>query len=612
MPISAERKLAQGDYMWTNPNRRPPTKKPDKPSATSVQYDAMSPAWHKICDLLEGTDRMRDCGEMYLPREPMESDRAYYTRLWRSHLYNGVEGAINKVISYPFSRPVQLSDPDLMPEGMDVYLTDVDGSRMTLTQYACDLMEAMVALGHAFIFVDYTQQPAILENRSPSLLEEEQVGARAKWRIIKATDMLYWEIDKATRLPTEIRFREVRVERSEGKKWLDEEREYVRVYRADGTWEVWRSDRVVKPGETIVGTYLGTSPVECSMAWAGSFKFLEGGTHNFKEGKAIPVRVVYAKKTGEFMSRPPFLELAQTNVEHWQSSSDQRNILRFARLAQKVVSGAKEKDLDSSNLKASVHNVLRLTNPEAKAYYLEHGGQGIEAGRNDLKDLEARMRSQGQQPLVQKTVESTATESMIDLMNVSSDAQRWIVETQQALDDAIEITMQWKDPKAKKPDQLHVRIYKDFNVQMAGGQDYSFIQEARKLGDITAETSLREMQRRNILSDAIDPAAEVEKAKQEGPPMAGVGPGQDPGAGGMAGSYALAPGGADGHTHEATLDENGDGTSSEAAGHSHEIAGGEVQPGGDDGHVHDASKTGSKAGLPESEEGDEDEDEDEA
>ena len=603
MAVSAERQIAAGGYMWTNPYKRPTVNKPDKPSATSVQYDAMVAWWRRICDLLEGTDRMREMGEVYLPREPMETDRAYFTRLWRSHLYNGVEGAINKVVSYPFSRLVTLTKPDLLPEGMDVYLEDVDGSRTTLTQFACDLYEAMVALGHAFIFIDYTTQPDVVKGKTPSKQQEEQVGARAKWRIIKATDMLAWEIDVKTKLPTEVRFREVRVERREGKKWLDEEREYVRVFRADGTWELWRADEALKPEKSVIGAYLSTRPVDCTKAWADGFKEIDKGTHTFK---GIPIRPVYAKKTGEFMSRPPFAELSQTNVEHWQSSSDQRNILRFARLAQKVISGSKPKDLDSSNVKASVHNVLTLTDPAAKAYYLEHSGAGISAGRDDLKDLEDRMRAQGLQPLVQKTVDATATGSMIDLMNVSTDAQRWIVECEGGLNDAIDITMKWADPAAERPEELKVQIYKDFTVQMAGSQDYQFIQAARQAGDLTAETALREMQRRNILSDTVDCKAEVERARQEAPlAMPGQEPGAMPGEGGMAGKFKLSAGGEDGHEHGATLDESGDGQSSAGPdGHVHEIAGGEVMPAGDPEHVHDAVKQGGSPADPAAEDED--------
>jgi len=47
----------------------------------------------------------------------------------------------------------------------------------------------------------------------------------------------------------------------------------------------------------------------------------------------IPLVTHYTFRIGDFIARPPFEDLSWLNIEHWQSSSDQRNALRYGRSA---------------------------------------------------------------------------------------------------------------------------------------------------------------------------------------------------------------------------------------------------------------------------------------
>jgi hypothetical protein len=46
----------------------------------------------------------------------------------------------------------------------------------------------------------------------------------------------------------------------------------------------------------------------------------------------LHVYAVYANKTGMFLGASPLQNLAELNLRHWQSQSDQNNILKFARV----------------------------------------------------------------------------------------------------------------------------------------------------------------------------------------------------------------------------------------------------------------------------------------
>ena len=80
----------------------------------------------------------------------------------------------------------------------------------------------------------------------------------------------------------------------------------------------------------------------------------------------IPLATFYTKRTGFMMATPPLLELAYMNVKHWQSQSDQDNILHVARVPMLMISGI---DDDTFELKVGTSSATKLPmqNPAFRA-----------------------------------------------------------------------------------------------------------------------------------------------------------------------------------------------------------------------------------------------------
>ncbi len=64
-------------------------------------------------------------------------------------------------------------------------------------------------------------------------------------------------------------------------------------------------------------------------------------------------------------------------------------------------------------------------------------------------------------------------------------------------------------------EDMQVEIYNDFEANILGGTDKDLLLKMREAGEITAERFLREMQRRAVLSQDVDPAEEAEAAAKE-------------------------------------------------------------------------------------------------
>jgi hypothetical protein len=127
----------------------------------------------------------------------------------------------------------------------------------------------------------------------------------------------------------------------------------------------------------------------------------------------VPVINIYAKKEAPFVAYPPLEDLAWLNLRHWQSSSDQNNILHVVRVPLMFGRGFQEGELEG--LEIGANRAVTTTNENADMKYIEHTGNAINAGRMDLKDLEIRMGQMGADILIQGSVSrQTAAARKID------------------------------------------------------------------------------------------------------------------------------------------------------------------------------------------------------
>jgi hypothetical protein len=111
----------------------------------------------------------------------------------------------------------------------------------------------------------------------------------------------------------------------------------------------------------------------------------------------------YTGRTGPMTAKPPLLELAHLNVKHWQSQSDQDNLLHVARVPLLFVFT----DNEEFQLTISSASATRMPK-DGNAKYVEHTGAAITAGRDSLNDLVDDMRMAGAK-LLQKDKQAVKT-----------------------------------------------------------------------------------------------------------------------------------------------------------------------------------------------------------
>lgn len=460
--------------------------------------------WELCDDLDGGVDRMRwaalNCRERWLPREHLEENDQYITRVMRSDLYPGYSQGLDDAIARPFAKPVQV---DNLPDEWEPWTWDTDGSGNDLTQFLSHFMRCAVKHGMAHIFIDFTNQGGGTVSRAA----EQNTRPRPWWRLVDAPSLVNWKsetLPSGKHVLTEARIHEFATvpDGTYGEKPV----EYIRVIRRD-SYELWQNEAYNPPGYSadklngLSARYYNAQTLRMQK-WV---KVDEGAFGPAGGFESVPIVTAYTGYRDFMVAQPPFLSLAEANVTHWQSSSDQRNITHFARVPILFARGFNAEELQGSAIGAGT--VISSGEPDASLSIVEHSGSAVQVGQEDLDRLERRMEQLGVRPHVERMQGATATGIAVNSASADTDVQAWAQGVDTAAEQAFEWSARWMG--AEVPEDLDVQIYKDFAIEMIGGGDVPALQADVDKGRIRVETYLKEMKRRGIYADTLEIEEEV-------------------------------------------------------------------------------------------------------
>lgn len=447
----------------------------------SLAAEAMEPDVSLCAALMGGTRAMREAGHTFLPKWPNEEQDAYDARLNVATLFPAYQRTVQTLTGKPFSKPLTYSED--MPEQLLQWAQDdIDLQGRRLDVFASDVMQEALALGLSGILVDFPTAEGVL-----TAAQERAAGLRPYMIQIHPTQIIGW---KASRIGGQWMFTQLRIMESveEDDGAFDQKCvEQVRVLEP-GMWQLWRKAKSATGEDWVIHS--------------------EGVTTlNY-----IPFVPVYGERMGFMQSKPPMVEMAHLNVEHWQSSSDQQTITHVARVPILTVIGV---DDDKWNLTVGASNAVKLPMGASMAY-VEHSGAAIGAGKESLKDLEDRMRQAGAELLLlTPRSATTATEIATDNAVGMCALQRIV----QGVEDALDLALQYMADWINLPDGGSVTIFTDFGAATLADASAQLLLTANQAGKLSDETFHMEMQRRGIISADVDWLDEKERIESQGPAM---------------------------------------------------------------------------------------------
>lgn len=456
------------------------------PATTSLAYDLMQPRWQVIETLLGGTEAMRLAGETYLPKHQEETDQGYTDRLQASVLTNYVEQTLDTLAGKPFTEPVEVGD-DVPAAIKSQVLEDVDLQGNNLDVFCRAWFRQGMAKAFCHVLIDMPRPPPKADGKPRTLDDDRKEGVRPYWVMIKPECVLFARAEVVNGVETLMHVRIVET-----------------ITEQDGFAEVVRQRiRVLDPGKVTLYRKNEQKSKGTKEVWEVEDTWETGLSY-------IPLVTFYADREAFMIGKPPLLDLAWLNIAHWQSTADQRHILTVSRFPILACSGAAAEDSDP--IVVGPNKVLYNPDPQGKFYYVEHTGAAIEAGRNDLQDLDQACSAYGAEFLREKPGDQTATGRALDSAEASTDLSSIAGTFEDAVAQALSITAEWMKLGS---DGGTVTVLKEYDLEQQQEAGMTALQAARTARDISRKTFLEALKLRGYLPEDFDPELDAELLLEE-------------------------------------------------------------------------------------------------
>lgn len=396
-------------------------------------------------DAVAGTDAIKGRGERYLPNpsgpietltgdQKTEAEKRYAAYKARAH-WLGVTGRTHEGLLGAVFRKAPTIE---LPSAIEYMREDCDGSGMALEQFARLMTTELLQSGRHGVLVDYPEA-------EDGLTREQTAGMRATLRSYDSANIINWR--REGELLTLVVLREV-YEKEVDQFQRDREYQYRVLSLEDGAYvqTVYRDAKEVP-----------SARIEPRMA-------------NGQRWTVIPFAFVGAVTNNEHPDKPVLLDLADTNVAHYQSSADRRE-------GSHVV-GQPIFHIDIGETSVEEWNELNpngITVGSRRGIQTKGGSAGLvqanpnDMAREDMQDALADMLAIGARLIESKggneTAEGVRARSGAESANLNSVANN--------VGDALEQTLEWAAQFMTSADvfeQIIVKLNREFYEETADPQ----------------------------------------------------------------------------------------------------------------------------------------------
>jgi hypothetical protein len=441
----------------------------------------------KVKTLYEGTWAMRNAGKTYLPKFEGEEDEHYEARKSMSVLFNGTKKTVKDMVSRVFEKPIKLSEET--DQIFKDWAENIDLEGRDLSSFGASVMESGIPAGIQYIMVD-----APAKEEGQTVADDADQNARPYLISLSSEDVLGWKTGKINNETVITQVRIMESGEADDGEFATKTTQQVRVLSLDG-------DRVKV---RIYRKATGSGETE---SW------VQQGPDAWLDIDEITIVPFYANRKAFFKGDPGLDDLADINVAHWQSYSDQRNILHFTRVP--ILFGAGIGN--SEKIKISASQLTKAEDPQAKLMFVEHTGNSIAAGQADLVHLEWMMETHGLQLLVQQSGPQTATG---ENRNERKETSRLAMMADD-LKSALEIAFGWLGKYQGIEFNGNVIVHKDFDSNSLSQPVLTALVAMVQSGKLSKVSFWKEMARRGVLHEDFDIEEEEDLIADEGGEFAG-------------------------------------------------------------------------------------------
>lgn len=432
------------------------------------------PKWKKCRDVMKGEDAVKSFRELYLPRASGMDDNDYDSYLMRAQFFNASGRTLDGLYGMMFRKPVIYE----VPEGMEVYLKNVDGKGHSLHQFVASSAKDALITNWGGVLIDMPKAENIVSQR-----DFEENDYYAYMTFYKAESIINWGYQISGRKQS---FKYVIF------------REEVEVDVADYTTETKFYYRVCEIDDE--GYYRQT-------LYNDNMQILEQTYPSGKNGKFkfIPFSFLSVKDEPE---ESMFDDMVNVNLSHFRKSADYENGLHWTGVPTPWSQGADvETKIDAngnevaaSPLKLGGSIVVNLP-AGASLHYLEFSGSGCGQLANAMQSDEERMAILGARIISaeKKGVEAAET-ARIHRAGENSVLAEFAINLSIIFSKLLKIYLEWSTGTELKDDEVKVKINTDYDVSAMNAQQITALVALWQSGGIAKSDLFDNLKEGEILS----------------------------------------------------------------------------------------------------------------
>ncbi len=459
--------------------------------------------WLPVRTVRGGTRAMREAGEAFTPKTAREQKERglYEKRLATSVMHEVYDETIAKIAGAPFEKPPAISGALSMD--MQRIVEDADREGSSLSVFAQRIYEDAVNQGLGLFLVDNV--PTVREDGTTmTLMEAEEADARPYFARIAPDNLLGFRSMRVLgrNVCTELRVRE--------DSWEEDPAggPDLRIYRVRQYTQtdvtVWRA---VSPG-TAGWSRESTFQVD-STGILAEWVMESQKPHGFPNNQ-IPLVVVYTKRCGFMMAKPPLLGLAQLNIKHWNQQSVHDSTLKYCLAPTLFAKGLTQEEKETKPTTGE-GSALMSTSDDAELRYVEIAGTSLQASERQIEITERRMAARSVEPLMAGS--ATATGEVRSEMKEQSRAQQWIEGMEWGLWRGFMFAASWRGESLA--DDFNISLHRASSLLLAANPVRTqALQSDIDGGRLTLATYLKERARSGDFADDFDPEAEAQAIEE--------------------------------------------------------------------------------------------------
>lgn len=464
-------------------------------------------------DLMGGTKAMARAGERYIPKGKSETPEEYHSRIQRTVLLNAYKRTVRFCRGQVFKKNVVVEDrkpEDLLTqeqvEWFKHWAEDVNHNSDSLTEWSGGVFEAGLNDGVTFALVDYSA--VVLATDAAGRPMYQDAAGQYRFKTAEADRENGWgpyvihvpagqviecraEVRNGVQRVSHFRYMENFDVVKDA--WSTERRQRIRVFEP-GTWQTW----------------------ENTADGSGAFVLTDSGEMKDENGAPLTFVPVVIFMPGErrtaVTAEPALQDLAELNKRHWQATSDQAEMMEFAR--RPVWFGRQLGEMDpvtgkDKEIEFGAGRLINASSEYASLVSLGIDAASVTAGRQELQDLEGQMALYGLQLLQPNSGASvvTATEVAQDTEETLSALQDWALRFQDFLENILRTVAMWRG----EADGPSVKVNSDFSKML----DVEYLLRLQEGNVISKQTLLGLLVNAGILPDDFDVDGEADRIAQE-------------------------------------------------------------------------------------------------